>query len=103
MALPLENFFPPYIVYKTSNCYESWCQGGPEGEIYAATKYGWFDMFVFEEWFSKTFLDINREKNAYIFLAFKCLYISSLLIVSSKNWQPNHVLESYSGIQEKSQ
>ena len=41
-------FLPPYIVYKVNNCYESWCQGGPEGAIYAATKSGWFD--------------INREK-----------------------------------------
>ena len=48
---------PPYVVYKSNNLYESWCEGGPRG-----TKAGWFDMFVFEDWFSKMFLPLARRK-----------------------------------------
>ena len=46
----------PYVVYKAKNLYESWCQGGPKGTRYNATPSGWFDMYIFEDWFKKSFL-----------------------------------------------
>ena len=47
---------PPMIVYKAQNSYEAWEEGGPEGNIYAATKSGWFHSDTFETWFTKCFL-----------------------------------------------
>jgi DDE superfamily endonuclease len=46
---------PPMVVYKssTTSVYNSWCDGGPDGAAYAATKSGWFDMDKFNQWFTK--------------------------------------------------
>ncbi len=52
---------PPYTVYKAKHTYESWTVGGPKGAIYNSTKSGWFDMFVFNDWFHKTFLPHVRK------------------------------------------
>ena len=52
---------PPYVVYKSMNCYTSWTEGGVPGSCYSATKSGWFDMFTFEDWFQKIFL--KKVKN----------------------------------------
>jgi hypothetical protein len=30
--------------------------GGPKGTIYNSSPSGWFDMFIFEDWFTKLFL-----------------------------------------------
>ena len=53
---------PPYVVYKAKNVYASWCEGGPAGTVYSCTKSGWFDMFIFEEWFTKVFLVHVRKQ-----------------------------------------
>ena len=52
---------PPYVVYKAQNVYQSWCAGGPDGTVYSCTKSGWFDMFIFEDWFMKIFLPHVRR------------------------------------------
>jgi hypothetical protein len=46
------DFVPPMTVYKsgTGSVYQSWCEGGPDGATYAATKTGWFDMDKFNQW-----------------------------------------------------
>lgn len=46
---------PPMVVYKSTVCapYKSWCQGGPTGATYAASKSGWFDMATFNHWFTE--------------------------------------------------
>ncbi len=44
---------PPMTLYKstTGSVYQSWCEGGPDGATYAASKSGWFDMEKFTLWF----------------------------------------------------
>jgi transposase-like protein len=46
---------PPMTVFKSStgSVYQSWCEGGPDGATYAATKSGWFDMEKFNQWFKQ--------------------------------------------------
>ena len=51
----------PYVVYKAKNLYKSWCQGGPKGTRYDATSSGWFDMYLLEDWFKKSFLAVVRR------------------------------------------
>lgn len=55
---------PPMVLYKsqTGSVYASWCEGGPEGTTYAATKSGWFDMSKFVQWF--------KQAGIYTFLFF---------------------------------
>jgi len=44
---------PPMVVYKSQSgsIFPFWCEGGPEGATYAASKNGWFDMAKFNQWF----------------------------------------------------
>jgi hypothetical protein len=46
---------PPMVVYKSTTgvVYQSWCEGGPDGTTYAATKNGWFNMDKFNQWFKQ--------------------------------------------------
>jgi hypothetical protein len=46
---------PPMVVYKSGNgvVYQNWCEGGPEGATYAASRSGWFDMSKFNQWFKQ--------------------------------------------------
>jgi hypothetical protein len=50
------------IVYKALNVYTSWCERGPAGAIYSASKSGWFDSFQFEKWFFEMLLPHLRRK-----------------------------------------
>lgn len=52
---------PPYVVYKGANVYDSWCTGGPKGTVYTSSPSGWFDMYIFAEWFKKVFLPHVRR------------------------------------------
>ena len=52
---------PPYIVYKAANTYEQWCEDGPEGAVYTSTVSGWFDGWVFTDWFKNSFLKHVRR------------------------------------------
>ncbi len=52
---------PVYVVYKAGNMYPSWAVGGPKGTIYNSSPSGWFDMFIFEDWFTKLFLPAVRR------------------------------------------
>lgn len=36
--------------------YPAWCEHGPSGTKYTATKSGWFDSFAFADWFKLVFL-----------------------------------------------
>jgi hypothetical protein len=53
---------PPMVVYKALNLYTSWCERGPKGTLYACSKSGWFDMFLFEKWFIELLLPILKRK-----------------------------------------
>jgi hypothetical protein len=52
---------PPYVVYKGANVYDSWCTGGPKGTVYTSSQSGWFDMYIFGDWFKKIFLPHVRR------------------------------------------
>jgi len=47
-------------VYKsgTGSVYSSWCEGGPDGAVYAANKSGYFDMDIFIQWFKEVSLNL---------------------------------------------
>jgi uncharacterized HAD superfamily protein len=49
---------PPMVVYQSSTgtAYQKWCEGGPEGTTYAATKSGWFTMEKYNQWFKQVSL-----------------------------------------------
>ncbi len=47
---------PVYVVYRSGNMYPSWAEGGPKGTIYNSSAFGWFNMFIFEDWFTNVFL-----------------------------------------------
>lgn len=53
---------PPYVVYKSSHMWNSWCLGGPPHTKYNRTKSGWFDSITFESWFEECFLVHIRNK-----------------------------------------
>jgi hypothetical protein len=56
-------------VYKsgTGSLYQSWCEGGPEGSVYAANKSGYFDMEKFNLWFKKVGVKIRHKVFLYLF------------------------------------
>lgn len=47
---------PPYVVYKSSQLWTTWTEGGPEGCRYQHTKSGWFDSVTYNDWFQTTLL-----------------------------------------------
>lgn len=42
---------PVYVVYKSTNLYSEWLEGGPNGARYNCSKSGWFDTASFEDYF----------------------------------------------------
>lgn len=52
---------PPYIIYKAPHLWENYCVGGPKGAIYNCSSSGWFDSFIFKDWFEKMFLAQARR------------------------------------------
>ena len=57
------DMLPPMTVYKstTGAVYTTWCEGGPPGAVYAATKSGWFNMNMFNSWFEQIMLPYIRS------------------------------------------
>lgn len=47
---------PLYVVYKATNIWQSWCEGGPSGCRFNRTSSGWIDKVTFEDWFCSIFL-----------------------------------------------
>jgi len=45
------SMLPPYVVYKSSQLWNSWTSGGPDGCRYNRSPSGWFDQCIFEDWF----------------------------------------------------
>jgi hypothetical protein len=52
---------PPYVIYKAQNIYDSWCCNGVKGAVYTSSMSGWFDMYIFTDWFKKIFLPHVRR------------------------------------------
>ncbi len=49
------------VVYKRGNgvIYSNWCEGGPAGATYAASRSGWFDMTKFNQWFKEASVQLD--------------------------------------------
>lgn len=45
----------PMVIYQSSTgtVYQKWCEGGPQGATYGATKTGWFNMEKYNQWFKQ--------------------------------------------------
>ncbi|CAK1585488.1 unnamed protein product [Parnassius mnemosyne] len=52
---------PIYVVYKASNLYSEWLEGGPAGTRYNCSKSGWFDTSSFEDYFKTIVVDWARQ------------------------------------------
>jgi hypothetical protein len=50
------------VIYRAKNLYTSWCKRGPKGTVYACSPRGWFDMFLFEQWFVDLFLKKMKRR-----------------------------------------
>ena len=53
--------FPPVVVYKTENLYESWVKCGLKGCVCNVTKSGWFDSACFQQCFVEIFMKTGRK------------------------------------------
>lgn len=53
---------PPYVVYKAERIYDLWTVGGPPGTRYNRSKSGWFDAYIFEDWFNSMALPWAKKK-----------------------------------------
>ncbi len=42
---------PPYIVFKAENLWKGWCLNGPKGSRYNTSPSGWFNGFIYSDWF----------------------------------------------------
>ncbi|KAK3732958.1 hypothetical protein RRG08_002568 [Elysia crispata] len=47
------DLLPPYVIYKSENLWNTWCEGGPSGTQYGRSKNGWMNSCNFDEWFLK--------------------------------------------------
>lgn len=47
---------PPFVVYKATQLWNTWMEGGPKHCRYQSTKSGWFDGVAFNEWFESLML-----------------------------------------------
>lgn len=54
---------PFFTVYKAVYVYPTWIEGGRPGDRYASNESGWFDMRLFEEWFSTVALPYLKQFN----------------------------------------
>ncbi|CAF4896005.1 unnamed protein product [Pieris macdunnoughi] len=52
---------PLYIVYKATNLYSEWVNGGPPDTRYNCSKSGWFDSAIFENYFETIILTWAKE------------------------------------------
>mgnify|MGYP003623229696 CR=1 FL=1 len=53
---------PPYIVYKGFQPLIQWTQNGPPNARYAASKSGWFDQNLFENWFDTVLYPVLKRR-----------------------------------------
>ena len=77
-------------VYKsgTGSVYQSWCEGGPDGSVYAANKSGYFDMDKFQQWFKEVGVECRHNSCC----KFWGCYVVILLYENS--WEYNVVIRA---------
>lgn len=52
---------PPFVVYKSKFLYDTWTTYGPTGTVYDCSNSGWFDNYLFEQWFFKIALKYFKD------------------------------------------
>lgn len=57
------DLLPCYVVYKASNLYDSWVEGGPKGTYYNRSLSGWFDSICFDDWVNKIAVPFLKRKD----------------------------------------
>lgn len=57
------NILPPYTVYKAEHLWETWCTGGPKSARFNRRRSGWFDGYIFSDWFMMVFLPTANKQN----------------------------------------
>jgi len=53
---------PLYTVYKSTYLYPTWMDG-VSGARFNSNSSGWFDMSIFEDWFSLSFIPFIKNSN----------------------------------------
>lgn len=56
------DILPVYVVYKATNMYDTWTQGGPPLARYNRTVSGWFDGDTFEDWINTIVIPYFQNK-----------------------------------------
>lgn len=75
---------PPYTVYKSKHLYDTWMQGVLNGSGYNRNTSGWFDMCMFEAWFTDILLPyIRRLEGPKLLLVTICTAIFPSMLSSS--------------------
>ena len=54
---------PPYVIYKSANLYDEWCNGGPSGTRYNATASGSMECNIFVDWLVNHFIPGTKHIN----------------------------------------
>jgi len=60
-AATREKLLPTYVVFKATNMYDTWTEGGPDGALYNRSKSGWFDAHCFRDWFYRVVVPWARS------------------------------------------
>ena len=56
-----EHILPSYVVYKAKHLYPGWTEGGIDSAAYNINLSGWFDISLFQDWFSTIILSYCRR------------------------------------------
>jgi hypothetical protein len=60
---------PPYIVFKAENLWKGWCLNGPKGSRYNTSPSGWFNGFIYSDWFHKSLLPkVQRRPGKHVLI-----------------------------------
>lgn len=55
---------PTFTVYKSKHMYDTWTEGGVDGAGYNRNMSGWFDLNMFDSWFTKILLPYAKKFHA---------------------------------------
>lgn len=53
---------PPFVVYKSSQLWSTWTEGGPPKCRYSNSPSGWFDAHTFTEWVETILISAAKKK-----------------------------------------
>lgn len=55
----------PYVVYKSTKLWSTWCEEDSKGTKYNCTSSGWFNAQIFVDWFERVLILAVRYKPGY--------------------------------------